>query len=175
MQTEDVNKIKEDPIKAQRVQSKFNRKNNQRKVDKHILVHRTAGQLIGEDDVRLGIHTYSTTAKCISQTATLLKIGRDDFVQKLQNQTATWSLLSSQVSKTLKEQQAHMRATNQARERISPHLKKNDESDDARNDAGTSAERPSGGEQAMAQKLLTHRTKNLKSTANYSAASNEDL
>lgn len=28
VQTEDVNKIKEDPIKAQRVQSKFNRKNN---------------------------------------------------------------------------------------------------------------------------------------------------
>ena len=28
VQTEDVNKIKEDPIQAQRVQSKFNRKNN---------------------------------------------------------------------------------------------------------------------------------------------------
>lgn len=81
VQTEDVNKIKEDPIKAQRVQSKFNRKNNQRKIDKHILGYVTPGYLIGEDDVRLGYETHSTTVKCVSQRARLLQIPREDFTK----------------------------------------------------------------------------------------------
>lgn len=97
VQTEDVNKIKEDPIKAHQRQSKFNRKNNQRKVDIHVLGYVTPGYLIGEDDVRLGYETYSTTVKCIKQTARLLQITRDDFVRLLQNQTAVWNLLSNMV------------------------------------------------------------------------------
>lgn len=160
VQTEDVNKIKEDPIKAQRVQSKFNRKNNQRKIDKHVLGYVTPGYLIGEDDVRLGYDIYSTTVKCISQRAKLLQISKENFVSRLQNQSATWNLLSSQVSKKLKDQMAHMKKTNQARERVSPHIKKGEEGSDAPKD--------------MKMTSIEAKLKDVKSTGNFSTASNED-
>lgn len=83
VQTEDVHKIKEDPKKAQKLQSKFNSKNNRRKIEKHVLGYVTPGYLIGEDDVRLSYEKYSTTVKCISQKAKLLQITKENFVSRL--------------------------------------------------------------------------------------------
>lgn len=101
LQAEDINKIKEDPLKAREQQSKFNRKNNQRKIDNHIFNQITDGQLIGEDDVRLQYETYQTTVKCISQKAKLMVVSREDFIGKLHNMPASYALLSSEVEKKL--------------------------------------------------------------------------
>lgn len=73
----------EDPIKAKRVQSEYNNKNNQKKVEKHVLGYITVGNFIGEDDVRLGYDYHTTTVKCLSQRAKLLQISKENFIARL--------------------------------------------------------------------------------------------
>lgn len=70
-----------------------------------------------------------------------------------------------------------MKKTNLARERINPHLNKNDDEPEPpteTRDTRASVERVGAAEQAQLKNLMTNRAKHLKSTANYSTASNED-
>jgi hypothetical protein len=86
----------------------------------------TPGYFIGEDDVRLEFDTYQSTVKCITQKAKLLQISRENFISSLHT-TATWNLLKAHSLKKQKEYHVHIKKTNKARERVSPHLKKGED------------------------------------------------
>lgn len=70
-----------DPSRAAKTSNKFNKKNTEIKYDRYVVGTLVSLNLIGEDDAFDPEPYYRTSVKCVSKTAELYEIKKDDFIK----------------------------------------------------------------------------------------------